>query len=398
MHLTIRSAKDSLRRLRDYSALPERARSASRRDNRLGLGTDPGIDASVAAALGWLARAQDCSVSRDGGVARHYSLISGWATSYPETTGYIIPTVLDADAEFGMNLRTRGKRMLDWLVSIQFPEGGFQGGMIHQTPVVPVTFNTGQILIGLAAGVRVFGEEYRPAMRKAADWLANSLDADGCWRKHPTPFAGAGEKAYETHVSWGLFEAARLDPSAGWQDAAVRQVNWALTKQRSNGWFESNCLGDYKRPLTHTIGYVLRGIVEAYRFTRDERYLEAAMRCAEGACSAIENEGRLPGKLDENWAPANKSVCVTGSVQIAHSCLLLYQATGNQKLRDAGFALNRYARRTIALTGDENTRGGVRGSFPVSGDYGTYEYLNWAAKFFIDSNLVERSIRANYAT
>ena len=36
--------------------------------------------------------------------------------------------------------------MLDWLVSIQMPSGAFQGGTIGESPVVPVTFNTGQIL------------------------------------------------------------------------------------------------------------------------------------------------------------------------------------------------------------------------------------------------------------
>jgi len=263
--------------------------------------------------------------------------------------------------------------------------------------VVPVTFNTGQILLGLASGVRVFGDEYRLPMQKAADWLARTMDADGCWRNHPTPFAGAGEKAYETHVSWGLFEAARIDPGAGWQEAAIRNCDWALTKQQANGWFASNCLGDYVRPLTHTIGYVLRGIVEAYLFTGEQRYLEAALRCARGACTALEPEGRLPGKLDKDWKAASPAVCLTGSVQIAHSCLLLYESTGDRALRDAGYAMNRYARRTVALDGDENTLGGVRGSFPVSGDYGHYEYLNWAAKFFIDSNLLERSIRVREA-
>jgi hypothetical protein len=113
MNLSLRAAKDSLRRLRDYSQLPSRARSANRRDHRLGLGSDPGIDTTVAASLRWLARAQDCSASRDGGVSRHYSLLTGWATSYPETTGYIVPTMLDNAPEFGIDLRVRGKRMLD---------------------------------------------------------------------------------------------------------------------------------------------------------------------------------------------------------------------------------------------------------------------------------------------
>ena len=37
--------------------------------------------------------------------------------------------------------------------------------------------------------------------------------------------------------------------------------------------------------------------------------------------------------------------------------------------------------------------GGVKGSFPVSGGYGPYEYLNWAAKFFVDANLLEASVK-----
>jgi len=101
--------------------------------------------------------------------------------------------------------------MLDWLVSIQLPGGGFQGGMVNQTPVVPVTFNTGQMLMGLAAGVSEFGDVYRGAMVAAGDWLVQTQDADGCWRRFPSPFAGRGDKAYEKHVSWGLIEAERLE-------------------------------------------------------------------------------------------------------------------------------------------------------------------------------------------
>jgi hypothetical protein len=50
-------------------------------------------------------------------------------------------------------------------------------------------------------------------------------------------------------------------------------------------------------------------------------------------------------------------------------------------------------RRTLKLDGTPQTRGGVKGSFPVDGRYGTYEYLNWACKFFIDSHLLELALR-----
>ena len=56
---------------------------------------DPAImDRTISEALQWIGRAQDNAPSADGGVARHYCLITGWGASYPETTGYIVPTII----------------------------------------------------------------------------------------------------------------------------------------------------------------------------------------------------------------------------------------------------------------------------------------------------------------
>lgn len=371
---------------------------ASRRQvaiDRSGLAAhDCGPEDAVREGIAWLWRAQDNAASHDGGVARDYSLERGWATSYPETTGYIVPTLLAHAERTGCaESRERARRMLDWFLAIQLPGGGFQGGRIDSTPVVPVTFNTGQILIGLAAGVATFGDPYRDAMHAAARWLTESLDPDGCWRRHPTPFAGPGEKAYETHVSWGLFEAERVAPRHGYGPAGLRNVAWALSKQQPNGWFADNCLSDPERPLTHTIGYVLRGVIEGYRLAPNAELLAAAVRTADGLLPAIEADGRLPGQLDAQWRPAADYVCLTGSVQIAHCLLLLHGLTGRAEYRDRGFALNAYVRRTLDMTGPDAVRGGVKGSFPVDGTYGRFEYLNWAAKFMVDANMLEMDLR-----
>lgn len=391
---------DSLRAVRAYLALPPAAKAEYRRDrSATALAADPGIEASVRAALAWLGRAQDRSATADDGVARHFSLIGGWAPSYPETTGYIVPTFLDAADELAMpELRARARRMLDWLVSIQLPGGGFQGGVIGATPVVPVTFNTGQILIGLARGAAAFGaaegDPYRAAMRAAAGWLVEIQDPDGCWRKGATPFAAAGVKAYETHVAWGLFEAERVEPGRGYGEAGLRNVAWALGRQQANGWFDDCCLTDTSAPLTHTIGYVLRGVLEGYRLSGDPALLAAARRTADGALSALGTDGRLPGRLDDTWRGTVDWVCLTGQVQIAHCWLMLYEATGEARYLETARRANAFVRRTVRLDGPEDVRGAVKGSFPVDGAYGRYEYLNWAAKFFVDANLYERRLAA----
>jgi hypothetical protein len=354
---------------------------------------DPRIDLALDESIGWLCQAQDSSTTQDGGVARHFSLISGWGASYPETTGYIVPTLVDCARRRGdETLRARAKRMLDWLVSIQLPSGGFQGGVVNSVPVVPVVFNTGQILIGLAAGVAEFGDAYRTPMQRAAEWLVKVQDPDGCWRRGGSPFAMAGEKTYNVHAAWGLLAAARLETQEAYSRAAMANVRWALSNQRANGWFDDCCLTDASQPLTHTLGYTLRGLLEAHRFSKDPALLSAARSTADGLLSAMSSDGFLPGRLDSCWQGTVDWTCLTGTVQIAWCWLDLFQETGDSRYEGAAFSANRFVRRTMNITGAPGVRGGIKGSFPVYGDYGQYEYLNWAAKFLIDALLFEQDL------
>lgn len=372
-----------------YFRLPAEARRAVSKDRRGLPEQDPGIETVIEQATRWLGRAQDNSTFQDGGVARHYSVVTGWAPSYPETTGYIIPTMLRLALHLDDPVqRERAQRMLEWLTSIQFDDGGFQGGLVNDEPRVPVTFNTGQILIGLAAGVRAF-DKYHSAMHGAASFLRDSLDADGAWRRHPSPFAVSGDKAYETHVSWGLFEAESVAPGHGYRDAGLRQVDWALTSQHPNGWVENCCLQLPMAPLTHTLGYFLRGVVEAHRASGEDQYLDAAIRSADGLRTAQHADGFLPGRLNPDWSAAANWACLTGISQIAESWLYLYKQTGKTDYRDSAISGNRFVRRTVSIDGPPEIRGGVKGSFPIDGGYGRFQHLNWAAKFTIDANLAE---------
>jgi hypothetical protein len=170
---------------------------------------DPGLKIVIKSGVEWLARAQDCSRTNDGGVARHFSLIDGWAPSYPETTGYIVATLIAHGAASGCSAPIeRAKRMLDWLVDIQFPEGGYQGGTVDQLPRVPVTFNTGQILIGLAAGAHL-DTRYHGACKPPTGWFAIKIEmAVGVG----TPRLSRAVKRRMTHVSAILFLAHQVEP------------------------------------------------------------------------------------------------------------------------------------------------------------------------------------------
>jgi hypothetical protein len=380
--------------------LPPRAAEELARDVQGLQPNDPGIDTAVEAGVDWLCRAQDMSTTHDGGVAKNFSLKTGWSSSYPETTGYIVPTLVAQAKQSGKaDLMDRAKRMLDWLVSIQFESGAFQAGSVGAKNLAPVTFNTGQILIGLACGVAEFGDAYRVPMRKAADWLVTTQRADGAWPHNQSPLVEfAGEKAYDTHVAWGLFEAARVEPDSQYGEAGLKNVRWALTIQTANGWFDKCSIKNPATPATHTLGYALRGILEGYEHSKDPALLAAARKTADGMLGALNLDGFLPGRLDRRWRPAAKWVCLTGSVQNATNWMLMWRHTGEAKYLEAAFAANRYVRRTLVTDGDADVRGAVKGSFPVDGEYDPWVYPNWAAKFMVDACLLEREIRKHIAT
>src|SRR3990170_2467270 len=65
------------------------------------------------AAIDWIQRAY--AAAGDGGISKGYDLLRGrWAPSYPETTGYTIPSLLNAAA--ALNRPERRGRAL-WLAA-----------------------------------------------------------------------------------------------------------------------------------------------------------------------------------------------------------------------------------------------------------------------------------------
>ena len=65
------------------------------------------------------------------------------------------------------------------------------------------------------------------------------------------------------------------------------------------------------------------------------------------------------------------------------------------KFLDAARRTNAYVRARVRVDGAMELRGGVKGSFPVDGEYGKFEYLSWACKFFIDANILEQELSSS---
>src|SRR5438445_10675787 len=152
---------------------------------------DPEHEPHLVAAIEWLVRAHDATP--DGGVSRAFSLADRrWQPSYPETTGYIIPTLYAAARRLGRpDLAARAERAARWEIEIQLPTGAIRGGVIGE-PESPAVFNTGQVLLGWLAAFEESGQgTFADAARRAASYLVATLDGDGHWRRGNSRFARA---------------------------------------------------------------------------------------------------------------------------------------------------------------------------------------------------------------
>jgi uncharacterized protein YyaL (SSP411 family) len=361
----------------------------------------------IEAGVEWICHAQDAFGG--GGVARSYSMVyhpffkrRGWFAPYPETTGYIIPTLFDYGRLVNrQEFADRAVRMADWECLVQLESGAVQGGMVDQAPS-PAIFNTGQVIFGW---VRAFKETaqstYLASAVKAGKFLISQQDTDGAWRKSLSDFTNNSRMnsyTYNTRTAWALMELALVTGDEEFEAAAIRNVEFALRQQNENGWFQSNCLTQPDRPLTHTIAYCIRGIMEIGAIMKNQEYLARARRAADAVLARQRPDGCLAGRFDEQWEPAVTWRCLTGEAQMAGIWGRLYQITGHAEYLEGMRRTNAALRKVQFLQTDHpGLYGGISGSHPIQGAYGRFEILNWAVKFFVDAQMLEQSLTNNGA-
>lgn len=346
------------------------------------------------AAVRWLVTAQDATP--DGGVSYGYfpvSSVSGWEASYPETTGYIMTSLISFAQLTGQSdLIDRAYRMAQWETNTQMSSGAIQGGkVITPDKQSPAAFNTGMVLDGFLSVLQERDDStiFR-ATERAGEFLINDMNEEGMFRTNGEFVSAKSIKTYNVLCAWAMHRLGKLTGKTLYSDAAIRAVEGALKLRKENGWFAKNCLDDHLRPLTHTIGYTAQGILEVGVAAEREDFVEASEHCLQGILPNIEENGYLAGRFDSDWHPAVRWVCATGSAQIAIVAYRLAQLRGNQDYRAAADKLVNFLKAIQRIdTGVEGIDGAMAGSYPIMGNYMTAGYPNWATKYFLDALMLQ---------
>lgn len=347
----------------------------------------------VEAAVGWILTAREHS--RDGGVPACFDLLRGqWMPSYPETTGYIIPTLLDSAAYLGQGNAVHGIAiaLADYLLTTRTPEGGV--GHWRQRdgqPVTPVVFDTGQVIFGWLAAWRETNDPvYLQAARDAADWLVGVQSDRGAWIRYQHLDV---VKVIDSRVAWALLQLAEVSPSSSYATAARSNLDWVLSQQEPSGWFNHAAFRTGEDPFTHTIAYTAEGLLESGLILNETRYLTSAEKVAQALLGRQRPDGSLTSTLNAAWEPTSSSSCLTGNCQIALLWLRFHELTQDTSYLDAARKAVAFVAATQSLsTSNPNIRGAIAGSYPIWGRYERLKYPNWAAKFFIDALLALQKV------
>jgi len=269
----------------------------------------------VSACIDWLCRAQDRREGQSdaGGVSAGWSFEDGWLPSYPETSGYIVETFLvAADYLQRPELRDRANRILDWELSIQNDDGSFPGHF-GEPGSRPVIFNTGQIIHGMMAGHEQLGrEECLAAAVRAGHWMVAQQDDDGCYRRN---VHNDVPHTYNTRATWAMLRAGLAAGDHTLVEAARRNVEWALSQQNDQGWYDTNAFVTGVAPFTHTIAYAVRGCLECGVLLDEPRFIDSALKAGRAMAKVQRQDGWLAGTYDKRWISRASYCCLTGLAQ-----------------------------------------------------------------------------------
>ena len=340
-------------------------------------------------AINWLILAYEKTTN--GGFSHSYSLISGWKHSYPETSGYIIPTFLNYYQETSIEkLITIVESTVNWLCSIQLKNGGFQQETVD-LKTIPSIFNSGQIIFGLLESYKKLNnEKYLESAIKAGNFLVKNQEKNGNWIKYCYQNKS---HTYNVRTAWALLELFSFTDQKKFKEAAIKNLNWAKRKITDNFWFKGNTFSINQNPLLHFIAYTIRGFLESGIILNDDELIQIAFKSSLKLLEFYEFHGFLPATYDPNWQSKDFYSCLTGDAQLSIIWLKLFEIFKDKKFLLNGKRLNWYIKSKQVISNMfQDVDGAIKGSDPIWGYYMKYIFPNWAAKFFCDALLLENRI------
>lgn len=317
--------------------------------------------------------------------------VGGWAEAYPETTGYIIPTLLQAEKQLGISLKSYVQSCIYWLSEeVQMSSGAFPS--LYSGNEKESLFNSAQIALGFLAYTEHFPSDEKILLSELdlLNWFVENVDkvdADIHYKKDFVP-------SYYTRVVWPCLLLAKKYKHRVLKDKAFHLLDVIINRSLGEGDFPRDAGFSGDKAFSHTIAYTIRGLLEINELYPNEEREEILNRLVQGQMKAIDEAGgKMAGSYDLNWKGDYSFRCLTGEYQWAIIFLRMYGREGEQ-------VFLQYAERLLEEDFSSNILfpiGAVYGSKPFWKSYMRFKAPNWAAKFGLDALLLHKKLQDDKA-
>lgn len=340
----------------------------------------------LANAVRWLDRS--ISQNQGKGSSAYFHIINGWSRPYPETTGYIIPTLyslskLDSYDYYAQ----RATALADWLLSIQNEDGSFpQGLSMGQNPEI---FDNGQILFGLLAAYKdTQNQQYRIAVNSLVSWMLKQQNANGAFDK--STYVNSYSPSYHIRFIWALILSMDYyENKVKLENSIQIAFEYYSSLILPNGAFRNCGFNPGDSSLTHTIAYTIRGFLECGLLLKDNKWIELILPTIEMIEKKMSETTYLAGEYNTDWIGNNTFRCLTGEAQLSIIFRRLYQLYKLEKYNNAADKLlEQISSKQCHFPMLKNLDGGFFASAPFYGKYMRFMMNNWTVKFHIDAVLM----------
>jgi hypothetical protein len=359
---------------------------------------------AVLAVAGWVRRAQDAW--KDGGISSRYDLLARhFQPQYPETTGYLVPTLLalgsasGGEAAGGGDAVAMAVRAGEWLRTRQLPDGAVDCRSDRDAAAAQpeiILFDCGAILQAFVAlHLHAPGQGWADNAGRLADFMVSEQLASGEWKTH-LYFSYFG--SHQSLTAYALIDAGRALENQRYVEAGIRCLAAIRPRLAANG-FVRMCqftdAADDRIAFLHPLAYTLEGFLKSGLALDRPEYLEVVRPALAMLQRKFEIRRRLfASHYREDWTPMTAYSALDADCQIAALWFQFGRATGDLTYVSSALKLMDLIRPRIDVTAaDPGWRGGIPGSFPVYGRNQQYTCVNWAAKYFLDASMLEMQVR-----
>ncbi len=346
----------------------------------------------LADALQWF----EASMLPEGGGAAKYSMMThNMAFGYPLTTANWVP-VLSRISSYYPELYSQViknpdliRELVNWVLRTQRRDGTFPasyGDFMNQPPRV---FNNGLIIHSLLDHHNVSGgNDLLEACIKSAEWLLKVQSTDGSWRQFTFH-----QLSSNTLTAAALIRLAGITGEKKYELAGEKNIQFALELQSDNGYFKGNGFDSTSSAFTITMAYAIAGVLEAGILTGNELWKNAAIKGLIPVLNKVNQQGFLVGELDENFQSDSSFSCLPGNCLMAVNAYKLATLEGNPDFKIKADLLTDYVKSKQLESKIQLINGGVPGSWPISGNYCSYEITSWGVRYFTEALMMQDSLR-----